>query len=221
MLVALPLLAAIAIAGAPALADNADFVEGMRLYNGFEFEKASFRFRASARSAILPPGEVARATLWLGLALGQAGDDISARVAFVDALRLDDELVLPDDTPPTLRPIFSDARASVIAAPPLASGDQQVPTPTAEPGSTALSPATIAGLSLIGGGALVVIGGIGTGAYALAQADAARQLQFQDDAIAAEAAADGTALVANLLFVAGGVTVAGGVAAVVAAPFIE
>lgn len=219
MLTALPLFAA--IAAAPALADNADFIEGTRLYNGFEFEKASFRFRAAARSVVLPPGEVAQANLWLGLALGQAGDDFSARDAFIDALRLDEGLALPDDALPTLRPIFSDARAAASAAAVPAPPELHLPAPAAEPVPTTLSPITIAGLSLIGAGALVIAGGIGTGAYALVQADAARRLYFQDDANAAEAEADGTALLANLLYVVGGATVAGGVAAVVAAPFVE
>jgi len=220
VLTALPLVAA--IAAAPALADNADFVEGMRLYNDFEFEKASFRFRVAARSVILPPGEVAQANLWLGLALGQAGDDISARAAFVDALRLDEGLALPEDAPPTLRPIFSDARAAAFAAAASpAPGELHPPPPAAEPGPPTLSPITIAGLSLIGAGVLVIAGGIGTGVYAVAQADAARQQHFQEDANAAEAAADGTAQLANLLFVVGGATVASGVTAVVAAPFVE
>lgn len=197
--------------------DDGAFDDGMSYYNRFEFEKASFRFRAATRSKDKPAAEVARAHLWLGLALGQAGDEIGARDEFIQAIALDKNVVLPADAPPSLRPIFEDAmahpRASTTEAP--------ASTSATSDGKDEMPLTTIIGAAVAGGGVLAFAGGAIAGAVAVSQADAANQERFQDDALAAHEQAAGTALVANALLVTGAAASVAGAAVVVAGAFLE
>lgn len=204
---------------APLVFDDGAFDDGMSYYNRFEFEKASFRFRAATRSKDKPAAEVARAHLWLGLALGQAGDEVGARDEFIAAIALDQSVVLPADAPPSLRPIFDDARAHPRAAK-QATDPLVVDRPSATD-AKAVPLATLVGAAVAGGGVLAFAGGAIVGAVAVSQAEAANQERFQDDALAAHEQAASTALVANALLVTGAAASVAGAAVVVAGAFFE
>lgn len=197
--------------------DDGAFDDGMSYYNRFEFEKASFRFRAATRSNDKPAAEVARAHLWLGLALAQAGDEIGAREEFIEAIALDKNVVLPADAPPSLRPIFDDAYAHPRVASPAETSASTTPAPA----HSEMPLTTIVGAALAGGGVLAFAGGAIVGAVAVSQAEAAQKERFQDDAIAAGNEAAGTALVANALLVTGAAASVAGAAVVVAGAFLE
>jgi hypothetical protein len=203
--------ASLSVADADALAVNADFIEGRRLYESFEFEKASFRFRAATRA---PLGDVdrARALVWLGVAQGQAGDAPAARESFAAALALDPASSLPPDAPPTLEPVFSEARAAPKDAPAPAA---PAAPPAAAPSSGGPSLPTVVGAIVAGAGVLIVGGGAGVGVLASSQANEAAAERFQDDAIAGYESAQTTALLANGLLVVGGAAVGTGVAVLV------
>jgi hypothetical protein len=200
----------------PLVFDDGAFDDGMSYYNRFEFEKASFRFRAATRSKDTPAPERARAHLWLGLALAQAGDEIGAREEFIQALALDKDVVMPADSPPSLRPIFDDAVAQPRAA--QVAPAQEAPRETDEGG---VPFTTIVGAAVAGGGVLAFAGGAIAGAVALSQSEAAQQERFQDDALAAHAQAEGTAMIASALLVTGAAASVAGAAVVVAGAFLE
>jgi hypothetical protein len=202
----------------PLVFDDGAFDDGMSYYNRFEFEKASFRFRAATRSKDKPAPEVARAHLWLGLALAQAGDEVGAREAFIDAIALDKNVVLPMDAPPNLRPIFDDAYAHPRAP---QSADDVVGDVNKKAVDDAMPLTTIVGAVVAGGGVLAFAGGAIVGAVAVSQADAANQERFQDDALAAHEQAAGTATIANALLVTGAAASVVGAAVVVAGALLE
>jgi hypothetical protein len=208
-------------AEAESLESDPSYVEGQRFYNNFEFEKAAFRFRASSRSSSLSAKDAARAQMWLGLALGQAGDEISARDAFAAAKKLDANIALPDDAPPTLRPIFADAHAIANAAPAAPTAVAPPPTTTtieAKPKSRLL-PLTGAGVAGVG----VVLAGAGAviGIVAIGSAGDAAKAQFQSDAIKAYTGAQNEAIAADVLVGVGAAALAAGAAIAVASAFVE
>jgi hypothetical protein len=208
------------------------FAVGMRYYDNFEFEKASFRFRSATRVSERPAAARARAFLWLGLALAQAGDDVGAREAFGQALALDGAVTLPEDAPPTIRAVFEESRAAPSAGgstPSAATSSAATSSAatssaaTADPAAAQPGPSVLAlaGAATAGvGGALVVAGAV-AGAVAGTQADAAQKERFQDDALEAYGAAQTTAFVAQVLVGMGVAAAVVGAGLVVASAFLE
>lgn len=198
----------------PTLADDPAFADGVRYYDKLEFEKAAFRFRQATRATDRAPAVIARAYLWLGLALAQADDELSAREAFVAARRLDESSRLPADAPPSVRTIFEEARSLPAA---------EVETRADEPDAAAepLPLSVVVGGSIAAGGALAFVAGGVTGALALAQADAAEKERFQDDALAVHEGAEAMALVATGLLVTGAAAAIAGAAVVVGGALLE
>jgi hypothetical protein len=201
---------------APTLEEVGAFADGMKMYDRFEFEKASFAFRAATRAPGLGRADVARAQLWLGLALAQAGDELSAREAFVEAVRADGATALPADAPPTLQPLFQDARAYALSSPQAeTSADRPKLPPVGAPSaSRRMSRSVIVGGVLAGAGAVLTASGGVVGLVALGQADEARKRRFQDDADVRFREAETTAALGSTLVGLGAValTVGAGVA---------
>lgn len=201
------------------------FLEGVRYYMNFEFEKACFRFHAASRNTAFSVAELARAEAWLGLAQAQAGDDAWARETFVSALHRDASVVLPTDAPPTVIAIFDEARTAAAngAVPESDSAATQREATARGGGGPVRRPGNLAlmGLGVAGSGIVVGIAGAIIGGVALAQAADANKQKFQSDAAKAFAQAQGTAALANVVIVVGGLAAAVGTGVSVAAPFME
>lgn len=200
--------------------DDENFTDGMAYYNKLEFEKASFRFRAATRATNRRSEELARAHLWLGLSLAQGGDEIGAKEEFSKAVGLDASIGLPPDMPPTIRPLFDEARTSPAVT--LVAGDTTKPADEAQPaGEPHLTLPAMIGAGVTGAGVLAFAGGAAFGVIALGQADAANKERFQDDAFAAYDAASTSALAANILIVGGAAACVAGASLVVVSALIE
>ena len=91
-------LVTLALSAAAPLDEDIDFVEGKRLIEELDYERAVFRFQKLARSD-RPAEERATVNAWLGLTYANLGDEPEAIKAFVVALKLDPLVVLPPSSP--------------------------------------------------------------------------------------------------------------------------
>ena len=98
MLAALSLALALSLQVPPP--SSPEFEEGKRLYFDLEYELAVFRFRNAARNVDVTDEQRALAYAWLGLAYAQVAEMESARESFLEAAKLDPDVVLPKDASP-------------------------------------------------------------------------------------------------------------------------
>lgn len=87
------------LASATPLVEDIDFIEGKRLVDELDYERAVFRFQKLTKAADRPADERAQAFAWLGLTYANLGDEEQAIRAFVDAIRLDPLVALPPSSP--------------------------------------------------------------------------------------------------------------------------
>ena len=139
------------VAAPPPLSEDPAYQEGMRLYDAFEYERATFRFKEALRIAGRSDADRATIYLRLGMTYAELRDDESAMEAFMDALDADPLLVLPDDAAPKIKALLDDARRAVrkkreaaarAPKPPTSPAPSPSPTPpVSAPASPAPSPA--------------------------------------------------------------------------------
>jgi tetratricopeptide (TPR) repeat protein len=232
---------ALLVAAQPASADD-NFEEGKKLYFDLEYELAVFRFRDAARNEGWEVGRRAQAYAWLGLAYAQIAELSSAKEAFVEAARLDANVTLPDNAspPPKAQQLLDEAKSEVAnlpaAPPPDTSGGTTTDPPPTDPAATtsdgdtggAASGPSAANLALFYGGigtagASLIAFGIGGTFGVLAQLSQQEGIdaEYQDEAAAALERGQGQALVANIVFVVGGVMAVAGLGALGASFLVE
>ncbi len=101
---------ALALAAAMTASPSASSVdEGVRLYDGLQFERAALLLKRAAADSALSDRERARANLYLGLASAQLLDESGAREAFARAAELDPRVRLPPGVSPKVERIFRQA----------------------------------------------------------------------------------------------------------------
>lgn len=191
-------IAVFAVVLASALADDAAFVDGRRLYEASEYEQATFRFQEAALVADRPPSERAQVFLWLGLAYAGFGDAESARRAFRDAMRLDDAVAAPIEISPKVEAEIAVVRDEVRAAKTAETkrGEEKLPPPPVAPAPDAGGSWVLPTLVGVAGAALVVGGVVSAGLAASSHARANNLETFQDEVPDAIAARDAQAAVA-------------------------
>jgi hypothetical protein len=130
--------------------------KGVRLAQEGEFEQALATLRAALpRLKDGPPGDLARAHVYLGIADLGLGDAVAARASFLDALRLDPALKLSaEEYPPRVVRAFEEARSALppvtttppaaVAPPPPASAPQATPVAARPTPSAPAPPAKVA-----------------------------------------------------------------------------
>jgi hypothetical protein len=215
---------------------NASFEEGKRLYFDLEFELAVFRFREAAKAPELAPPDRASVYAWLGLSYAQIAETNAAKEAFIEAAKLDANVVLPSEAnpPPKASELLAEAKKEVANAPPPTPTPAPTPPPTtdatpapAAPPATASEGGPLGMILLASGGGVAVLGlaGVGAGAvFGVIASDLAAQgnaADFQDDAKAFADQAEQNALLANVAFAVGGVLVAAGAAVAVGSFLVE
>jgi len=210
-------------------ADN--FEEGRKLYFDLEYELAVFRFRDAARSDAWETSDRARAYAWLGLAYAQIAEISSARESFMEAVKLDANVTLPEDAspPPKAQQLLEEAKVAVanLPPPPPPEDNTQTSAPAPDSGGAAAEPSAVH-LGLMFGGAgtagasLIALGIGGTfGVLAMLSEQEGVAADFQNDAAAALERGQGQALVANIAFVIGGVMAVVGLGALGASFAVE
>lgn len=210
-----------------------NFDEGKRLYFDLEYELAVFRFRDAARDEGWEVNQRALAYAWLGLAYAQIAELSSAKEAFMEAARLDANVTLPADAspPPKAQQLLDEAKAEVANMPPpeppdeTSTGSTVGSETTSSSGSDGPSAVNLAlfygGIGTLGVGVIALgVGGVFGGLAALSEQEG-RDAEFQDEAAAALERGQGQSLVANILFVAGGVLAVGGAGALGASFVVE
>jgi hypothetical protein len=187
------LVAALVIARA--LADDAAFVEGRRLYEASEYEQAMFRFQEAALVTERPPAERAQVFMWLGLAYAGLGDAESARRAFRDAIRVDGAVAVPIEISPKVEAEIAAVREEVRAA--KASESKRVTLPPPTPPAVANEGGWVLPVVVGVAGAACVAGGVVSAGLAASSHARANDLEtFQDEVPDAIAARDTQAVVA-------------------------
>ena len=83
--------------------------EGVRLYEGLQFERAALMLKQAAADSSLSDSERARANLYLGLSSAQLLDESGAREAFARAAEFDPKVRLPGGVSPKVERIFRQA----------------------------------------------------------------------------------------------------------------
>lgn len=198
-----------------AIAGDATYDEGVRLYQASSYEQAILRFEQVAVRPGLAPADKANALMWLGLSYAGIGDFDAAERNFRFGLSADRTAVIPTEASPTIVDLVERIRAEIAATPIDTPPDDPPPPPPPPPGSGTGSPSpssASSGLAVVGGaigaavGALTLISG---GVLALVAADQLAKANdpdaFQDDANDAVNNANATATAASVLIPVGGV----------------
>ncbi len=188
-------LAAFAIALASALADDAAFVEGCRLYEASEYEQATFRFQEAALVVDRASSERAQVFMWLGLAYAGFGDAESARRSFRDAMRIDDAVAVPIEISPKVEAEVAAVREEVRAAKAAEAKrvEEKPPPPPVAPAGGGSWVLPVVGIA----GAACVVGGVVSAGLAASSHARANDLEtFQDEVPDAIAARDAQVAVA-------------------------
>jgi hypothetical protein len=197
-----------------ALADNASFVEGQKLYEESEYEQSIFRLQAAALDPTLTPSERAQVFVWLGLAYAGFGDATSARRAFHDGLALDGSLALPVEVSPKVEAEFAAVQAQLADEARVKAAPKPAPPVAPPPPPSSKSSAVpFIGLAVGGLGVVAVIGGGFAAVLALQNDAIVKDLDtFQDDAAKAQSARDAETVVAAMALPVGVLLVGGGIA---------
>jgi tetratricopeptide (TPR) repeat protein len=179
------LVVVVAAMMAGALADDAAFVEGRRLYEASEYEQATFRFQEAALVATREPGEKAQVFMWLGLAYAGFGDAESARRAFRDAFRIDATVAVPVEISPKVEAeiaaVRGEVQAEVAARDAALKEERDAPPPPPPPPPVDDGAWVVPAAVGVTGTACVVGGVIAAGLAASSHARAVDLETFQDE----------------------------------------
>jgi tetratricopeptide (TPR) repeat protein len=227
------LVLALSLATAPPLAEDPAYQHAIGLYEAVELEKAAQAFQGLSNDD-RPAGEKSLVLAWLGLTLAQLGRNDDAKLAFVDAAKLNPDVELPAAAPPGVEEMFDAAKKEASAPPPPPDAPPPVEEPVADdPGDDAAPPVDAApadgeggpglswnllagsGVAVLGLG-LVVTGGIIT-AIGLGTAEEAYAAEYNDDAVRLADTAD-TQIILGSVIAGTAVVVMGGGAALALIP---
>lgn len=208
-------LAVLLIAARP-LAGDADFVEGVRLYNGLRFEEASARFAAAVTRPGLEDRDLAAALVWLAISRANGGDMAAARAVLDRAFALDKTAAVPVEVSPRITSLIDERRAHAPDRPPDKRGVAPAPAAPATQSAAAGSATSGAGWAVLGVGGLCLAGsaaaaGVGLFNYSVA----ANPDEFYPTARAALTTSQTMAVLAGGLVAVGALSVAGGAALLV------
>lgn len=198
------MVALVMLAGA--LDDHPAFHEGRRLYEESEYEQATFRFQEAALDpSIVAPSEKAQIFMWLGLAYAGFGNAESARRAFRDALRLDENVAVPIEISPKVEAEIAAVRDEVRADKEAARAREEAARKAKdeEAARAAHAASASSGTSWVlpvvvgAAGAACLIGSVVSASLAMASHEQASDLEtFQDEVPALVATRDTQAAIA-------------------------